>query len=125
VHMLSRIYEVTNKDLPFTTIFHHPTVGELAKVIDGKLNTSGAESNGAVLNDIAFNGNSSIESSVSGHICLPILEPQREIWISCQIDGDSSKPYNLALNLALEGVLDELALESALNELVKRHEVLR
>lgn len=54
----------------------------------------------------------------------PLSHGQRGLWLTWQLDP-ASPAYNMPGALTLEGVLDESALESALQALTARHEVLR
>ena len=55
---------------------------------------------------------------------LPLSYAQERLWVDSCIDGPSAK-YNMAAALVLEGELDRVALERALEELMRRHEPLR
>ncbi len=55
---------------------------------------------------------------------LPLSFAQQRLWFHDQIEGPNST-YNLYLPLRLSGPLNAAALESALNEIVQRHEALR
>nr|WP_321226034.1 amino acid adenylation domain-containing protein [uncultured Psychroserpens sp.] len=51
---------------------------------------------------------------------------QAEIWIGCKLGGeDANRAYNESVSLILKGELDKTVLESAIQNLVKRHESLR
>ncbi len=54
----------------------------------------------------------------------PLSFAQQRLWILSQLEPDSPF-YNIALALRLSGELDIPALEASLNEIVRRHEVLR
>ncbi len=54
----------------------------------------------------------------------PLSFAQQRLWILSQLEPDSPF-YNIALALRLTGELDIPALEASLNEIVRRHEVLR
>ncbi|HTS44298.1 MAG TPA: condensation domain-containing protein, partial [Puia sp.] len=57
---------------------------------------------------------------------IPVIEPQLEIWISCLIGGpDANRSYNESVSLRLKGKFFKEAMESALQDLVSRHEALR
>jgi amino acid adenylation domain-containing protein len=57
---------------------------------------------------------------------VPAIEPQLEIWASCQIGGaDANRAYNESVSLDLKGSFSLQALEKALKELLNRHEALR
>ncbi|WP_324290034.1 non-ribosomal peptide synthetase/type I polyketide synthase [Pyxidicoccus sp. MSG2] len=55
---------------------------------------------------------------------LPLSFPQQRIWALSQLDPDGIA-YNNTVTLRLDGVVVVSLLETALNELVRRHEVLR
>lgn len=55
----------------------------------------------------------------------PLTEPQLEILTAAQMGDEASCPFNEAVSIAFEGELDVAALESALNEVVSRHDALR
>ena len=57
---------------------------------------------------------------------VPTTEPQREIWTSVKLGGDSANcAYNESISLHLNGHLDYLALIGAVNSVVARHDALR
>ncbi|WP_415835611.1 amino acid adenylation domain-containing protein, partial [Corallococcus soli] len=55
---------------------------------------------------------------------LPLSFPQERLWYLQQLDP-ANVAYNNTVNFRLTGPLDTKALQAALDELVKRHEVLR
>jgi natural product biosynthesis luciferase-like monooxygenase protein/amino acid adenylation domain-containing protein/FkbM family methyltransferase len=61
---------------------------------------------------------------VSRNEGMPIAFAQERLWFLHQVDPGSAV-YNLPYYVRLEGDLDAAALESALREIVRRHEVLR
>ena len=57
---------------------------------------------------------------------VPAIEPQREIFAATVMGGeDASRAYNLSVGLHFAGALDMAALQTALTQLVDRHEALR
>lgn len=54
----------------------------------------------------------------------PLSFAQQRMWILSQLEPDSPF-YNIALALHLSGRVDVQALEDALNEIIRRHDVLR
>ena len=51
---------------------------------------------------------------------------QAEIWIGCALGGeDASRGYNESISLILNGELNKIAIEQAIQNLVKHHEALR
>ncbi|MBZ5494749.1 MAG: amino acid adenylation domain-containing protein, partial [Acidobacteriia bacterium] len=55
---------------------------------------------------------------------LPLSFAQQRLWFLAQMEG-AGEAYHIPLRLHLKGKLDRVALRRALNQLVKRHEVLR
>ncbi len=57
---------------------------------------------------------------------IPTTQSQLEIWLSCIIGGeDANRSYNESVSLNLIGLLNKKAMVYALEELIKRHEILR
>ena len=57
---------------------------------------------------------------------VPLIEPQSEIWASCQIGwDDANRSYNESVSLVLTGSFDYKAMEQSLADIVSRHETLR
>jgi amino acid adenylation domain-containing protein len=56
---------------------------------------------------------------------VPITESQQEVWTSVQLGDAANCAYNESLSLTLRGRLDVTALQTALQNLVRRHEALR
>lgn len=57
---------------------------------------------------------------------VPAIEPQLEIWVSCLMGGeDANRSYNESVSLRLMGRFNLIAMETALKDLVQRHEALR
>jgi len=55
---------------------------------------------------------------------VPLSHAQERLWIMSQLEPDSSI-YNMAGALQLDGALNHAALRHSLNEVLRRHEVLR
>jgi len=56
---------------------------------------------------------------------LPVSDAQREVWLAAQIDDDVSRTYNEARMVRIEGDLDIGNLQSSLQTIIDRHDVLR
>jgi len=57
---------------------------------------------------------------------VPAIEPQLEIWASCIIGGeDANRAFNESVSLLLQGEFNHAAMESALHDVIKRHDALR
>ena len=98
-------------EVPMTALFAAPTVAELAGVIDG---LQGGDA--PCLPPPMTAG--------ERPVVLPLSYAQQRLWFLDQLEGPSAT-YNIALPLRLHGPLMVAALESALQALVDRHEVLR
>src|SRR4030095_6236121 len=56
---------------------------------------------------------------------LSLTDAQSEIWAAVQMGSDASCAYNQCFSLVLRGPLSAESMESALRQVVKRHEALR
>lgn len=56
---------------------------------------------------------------------IPLTEGQKEMWLSAQLDPESSGTWNASCVLKLTGPLQTKALEAAIQTVVGRHEALR
>jgi hypothetical protein len=92
-------------------LFEAPTVRELAARVDAALQTGTA------------NGVAPLQR-VSRDEALPLSFAQQRLWFLAQLEPESAF-YNSSLAVRLKGALRLPALEQALAELLRRHEVLR
>jgi len=66
----------------------------------------------------------SIDQTTDELLALPASSSQQRFWVLDQIKpGDPS--CNVAVRFGLTGQLDRTALEAAMNEIIRRHEILR
>ncbi|MFF7159157.1 amino acid adenylation domain-containing protein [Streptomyces sp. NPDC008139] len=107
MRVVSRIRTLLHADVTLRTLFEHPTVEELARVLD----TPGRR-RPAVL------------PVTRRPDPLPLSFAQRRLWFLNRLEGPSST-YNIPLVLQLRGALDADALRGALRDTVARHEALR
>jgi amino acid adenylation domain-containing protein len=56
---------------------------------------------------------------------VPATAPQREVWLASTLEPEASLAYNESVSLHLHGDLDVPALQTALRQLMERHEALR
>jgi amino acid adenylation domain-containing protein len=111
VQVMSRINQIFAVDLPLRQLFEHPTIAELAKSIEtAKQSTSNLPA-------------LPIEK-VSRDRELPLSYGQQRLWFLHQLDPNSTA-YNSSDLVRLQGVLNVAALEQSINEIVRRHEILR
>jgi amino acid adenylation domain-containing protein len=108
---VSRVREVFQIELPLRRLFEMPTLAGIAESIQAiKQNGQGFEA--AALKASAHDGE------------LPLSFSQQRLWFLEQLTPGTSA-YNIAGALRLRGPLDVAALEQSLNEIIRRHEILR
>ncbi|MEN4957725.1 syringomycin E biosynthesis non-ribosomal peptide synthetase SyrE, partial [Pseudomonas syringae] len=106
--LVSRVRQQLNGDMALRQLFNHPTVAELAKVVDG-LQTVDSDS---------------IEP-IERNAPLALSFSQQRLWFLDRLDPGASSAYHMPMSLLLRGELDHRALKAALDRLVARHESLR
>ena len=107
MQMASRIFSEFNVTIKISDILIHPTIVDLAKIVEG------------------------LQSEIDFSIyALPkqdnyeLSHAQKGIWIMCQLEKNHSN-YNMTEALELIGDLNIPAFKDALQALVSRHEILR
>lgn len=109
-HLVSKIRAAFGRELSMHAFLSHPTVERLAGFLETQQQT--ADSGPGAVVPVARGGE---------------LEPsstQRRMWALAQL-GDAAAAHNTMYAVRLHGRLDERALRTALDEVVRRHEVLR
>jgi amino acid adenylation domain-containing protein len=109
--LISEIKKAFHLELPLRNIFEAPTVAELAEVIE----TAKRAVEGIEVLPI---------KPVPRDIELPLSFAQQRLWFMDQLEPGSSF-YNNPCVMRLKGKLDIEALERGVNEICRRHEVLR
>lgn len=110
--LVSRIRESFYVALPLRALFEYPTIAAQAEQIDF-LNGQGdrmAETDR--ISPLAKRDN------------IPLSFSQQRLWFLDRLEPNSSA-YNIALEFQIDGQLNKSALYQSLQEIVKRHEVLR
>ena len=107
--VVSRVRTWSHVELPLRAMFEVPTIAELAVRVEHLLATANP------LPPIR---------RVPRDRSLPLSFAQQRLWFLNQLDPNSPY-YNIPMALRLSGELDVEALEKALNEIIRRHEVLR
>ncbi|MEU6432599.1 amino acid adenylation domain-containing protein, partial [Microbispora sp. NPDC046973] len=105
---ITRIRAAFTTDTGVAALFDHPTVGELAAVID---TGTASEAPPPIV-------------PVSRERKLPLSFAQQRLWFLDQLHPGSSE-YNISTPIHLPERLDVPALRAALDTLLERHEVLR
>jgi amino acid adenylation domain-containing protein len=103
----SEIGKAFGKPVTLRALFDHPRLCDLASHVQGLL----------------YVGHTAIPV-VSREDGLPLSFAQHRLWFLDRLEGGSAQ-YNVPVALRLRGALNEEALQSALDGIVERHEVLR
>jgi len=98
-------------ELPMTVLFARPSLAQLAEAV----REAGAEGKQEALEPIV---------PISRLAPMPLSYTQERLWFLQQLQPESAA-YNIPLGVRLSGKLDQQVLTKSLNELVRRHEVLR
>ncbi|MEV6869097.1 condensation domain-containing protein, partial [Streptosporangium subroseum] len=106
--VVSRVRAAFDVEVPLGALFDHPSVAELAPLIDGS----------------AWDTLAPPIVPVGRDRPLPLSFAQQRLWFLDQLEPGSLE-YNVPLALRLTGPLDAAALSAALDAIVERHEVLR
>ncbi|MFL6253470.1 MAG: amino acid adenylation domain-containing protein [Pyrinomonadaceae bacterium] len=111
--LVSRVHEAFGVAVPLRSLFEGPTVAQLARSIAAGSEAGGSSEAAAPLIPV-----------VERDSRLPLSFAQQRLWFLDQLEGDSAA-YNMAAAVRLRGTLDAHALEQSLDEIVRRHEILR
>ena len=122
--IISRLRKRFKVELPFRVIFEEPTV----RAIGQKIEESLAEKNGntpstSTLEVTEPPSNFAIKRAPRNGL-LPLSFAQERLWFLEQLDPGLPL-YNVPAFVKLSGSLNVAAFKKALNELVRRHEILR
>ncbi|MET0649831.1 MAG: amino acid adenylation domain-containing protein, partial [Pyrinomonadaceae bacterium] len=109
--VISRVRAAFEVELPLRSLFESPTVAELAREVDHE-RRAGTDATAPPVERIPREG------------ALPLSFAQQRLWFLDQLKPGSSA-YNLSSAVFLRGRLSVPALEQTLDEIVRRHEVLR
>ncbi|MGF6988499.1 amino acid adenylation domain-containing protein [Paraburkholderia atlantica] len=111
VQVSSRLSQAVGVELPLSTLFARPVLGDLAASIVEVLSRSGPQHLPAIV-------------AVSRHEPLELSFAQQRLWFLAQLDKDSAR-YHVPLGWRLQGRLDRAAWRRSLDQLYARHEALR
>jgi len=109
---INRIRQALSVDLPLRALFEAPTIADLADRVEG-LRATGLPGEPDAIVVLPRNGRS-----------FPASFAQERLWLQQQVEPDSGN-YNMFMPVLLEGSLKVAALKESLDEIVRRHEVLR
>lgn len=109
--MISRVRQAMQVDLTLRSLFESPTVAGLAEIVDA----SGYTAAGPASTSIPL---------VSRDSELPLSFAQQRLWFIERLEPGSFV-YNVNRAMRLKGHLDVESLQQAIDEVVRRHEILR
>ncbi|MEP7339281.1 MAG: amino acid adenylation domain-containing protein [Acidobacteriota bacterium] len=109
--VISRIREALQVEVPLRSLFEAKTVAEMAELVDAMRATAG-QLEAPPIRPIPRSGP------------LPLSFAQQRLWFVDQYEPGGAF-YNISAAVQLRGHLQVEALEQTLNEIVRRHEVLR
>jgi|GEM_PF-401820 len=110
--VVSRIRQTLSVELPLQSLFEKPELGSLAEELENyRAQTQGIET--AAIQAREQDGNPP-----------PLSFAQQRLWFIEKM-ALSSNAYNMPIVLHLVGLLDEVALQKSLNQIITRHETLR
>ncbi|AFZ01581.1 non-ribosomal peptide synthetase [Calothrix sp. PCC 6303] len=108
---ISRIRETFKIELPLRCLFESPTIADLSTSIEAEIKTQQGFQT-PPLQPVKRDGE------------MPLSFAQQRLWLLSQLAGNDAL-YNDAVTLKISGELNIPALEQSINEIVRRHEVLR
>jgi alpha-ketoglutarate-dependent taurine dioxygenase/acyl carrier protein len=109
--LISRVREIFHLDVPLRLLFELPTVAQLAQSIEeAQLKKEGLQAPPI--------------QTMPGRTNPPLSFAQQRLWFLHQLEP-GSHAYTLPSAVRLKGRLDVDALQQSLNEIMRRHEILR
>ncbi|WP_424888964.1 amino acid adenylation domain-containing protein [Streptomyces sp. XH2] len=111
MRVMVRVFERFRTDIPLRTLFESPTVAGLAEAIEQAIATEGPAAEGAI-------------ARAERPERIPLSFAQQRMWFMNQL-VPGSPFFNIGESVRLTGRLDVPTLQTALDEVVQRHEVLR
>ncbi|MFZ5918494.1 MAG: amino acid adenylation domain-containing protein, partial [Chloroflexota bacterium] len=109
--VVSRVRAAFQVELPLRKFFELPTVATLAEQIDGAMRAAAGVQSPPIV-------------PVLRDVKMPLSFAQQRLWFLDHLEPGSPL-YNIAAAVRVVGSLDAGALAHSLNEIVRRHEVLR
>ena len=108
MQLLSRTRHALGRDVALAELFAHPVLADFARIV--------AQAKPSALPPIAL---------ADRQAPLPLSYAQQRLWFLAQLEDQASAAYHVPGGLRLLGALDRTALQSAMDRVVQRHEVLR
>ncbi|MBD2036727.1 amino acid adenylation domain-containing protein, partial [Leptolyngbya sp. FACHB-321] len=111
VQIISRLRTIFQVDLPLRSLFEAPTIASLAQYLETESARNDQQTAPPLL-------------PVQRDRSLPLSFSQEMMWVLAQLQPDVPY-YNHTFALRWSGSLNQIALEQALQEIVRRHEIWR
>ena len=142
--VLSRAREALNEELPLRAMFESPTIAGFSEAIE-KARQSGSQRGAPVIATASREPHRADSRSRRDHerpkslkenhpdmdgamtedvFAFPVSFQQRRLWFLAQLEPEAAA-YNMPGAVRLEGKLNPAMLEKSLNEIIRRHEILR
>src|SRR5205085_1700998 len=109
--VVSRLRKLLGVEVPLRSLFTNPTVAAMAREAEQRQRSGETSEVGPL-----------VRRGSGGELALSFA--QQRLWFIDQLEPGSAA-YNIPSAVRLRGRLDEQALQRSLNEIVRRHEVLR
>lgn len=109
--VVARILQTLGVELPLRSIFEHPTVEGLAALVEK------ARSNRSSAPVVPI-------GRVSRDAAPPLSFAQQRLWFLDQLEPGNAL-YSVPCAVRIGGALNVMALEHSINEIIRRHEILR
>jgi amino acid adenylation domain-containing protein len=110
--VLSRVRHAFKVDLQLGAMFENATVAAFSRIVDAALRSGKALPQRSI-------------APIPRDRRLPLSFAQKRLWFMHQLDPENASRTNLSIAIRLSGELNSIAFERAVNEIVRRHEVLR
>ena len=109
--VVSRVRETFSIELPLRALFESPTIAELAQSVERSQRSQTSTALAPI-------------DRIDREQDLPLSFAQQRLWFLDKF-STSNTAYNIQVAVRMIGELDHVALERALNEIIRRHESLR
>ncbi len=110
--LASRVRQALHVELPMVEVFKRPTIAALAEAAENAERAADVPQLPPI-------------RRAPRDRALPLSFPQERVWLLDQLSPGGNIAYNFQVTIWFEGRLDEEALRRTLEEMVRRHEVLR
>jgi len=123
VQMLSRVQEAFGATVSIRSFFSGPTVAQVTRELEAQIGSTAAHRTQSAAARIERNRRLTVSEETEADT-FPLSFAQQQLWLLDRL-LEGRPVYNVWAAVRLRGTLDRPALERALQEIVRRHEVLR